>query len=81
MGRLTTKQSERLKTRYEGLISKGMSINQMARELGVSPQAVHQYLKTHKLMTVEMERRAENNIDNDSDLKDKDQTPRSEANG
>lgn len=63
MGRPTKPEGKRLKQRMQALVDRELSINEIARQTGKSAQAVQQYLSYHNMMTVEMRRRSEKNLD------------------
>lgn len=77
MPRMTEVERKRLLVDTERLINQGLSLNQIARLTGKSPQAVHQFLQRHNLMTVRMQRRAKKNVDNENATGDK-ETPTKE---
>jgi predicted transcriptional regulator len=64
MPRPTNAERKRLHATMENHVKSGLSTGQIARLLGKSQQAVHQYLVQHGLETRAMRERRENNLDN-----------------
>jgi predicted transcriptional regulator len=64
MPRPNASEQTRLRKTMETHINSGLSTGQIARLLGKSQQAVHQYLVNHGLETRAMRERRENNLDN-----------------
>lgn len=64
MPRPNAAQQKRMFAAMEGHVKNGLSTGQIARILGKSQQAVHQYLVNHGLETRTMRERRENNLDN-----------------
>lgn len=64
MTRPTTPERARLRRTMETHVRSGLSTGQIARLLGKSQQAVHQYLVAHGLKTKGMIAKAKNNLDN-----------------
>jgi predicted DNA-binding protein YlxM (UPF0122 family) len=71
MGRPTNAERVKLRAKIEILVKQDLSTSEIGRMTGKSAQAIHQYLRRNGLMTKEMARRAEINLDNDSDVIDK----------
>jgi predicted transcriptional regulator len=64
MGRPKPSEQTRLRKTMEAHVNSGLSTGQIARLLGKSQQAVHQYLVTHGLKTRTMREREKINLDN-----------------
>jgi predicted transcriptional regulator len=64
MPRPNASEQTRLRKTMETHIKSGLSTGQIARLMGKSQQAVHQYLVAHGLKTQGMIARAKNNLDN-----------------
>ncbi len=64
MARPNASEQTRLRKTMETHIKSGLSTGQIARLMGKSQQAVHQYLVAHGLKTQGMIARAKNNLDN-----------------
>jgi len=64
MARPNNSERVRLKRTMETHVKSGLSTGQIARLLGKSQQAVHQYLVAHGLKTRGMIAKAKNNLDN-----------------
>ena len=77
IGRPTNAERVKLRTKMKLLVEQDLSTSEIGRMTGKSAQAVHQYLRRNGLMTKEMARRAEINLDNDSGLNDKEGATRS----
>jgi predicted transcriptional regulator len=64
MARPNASEKKRMRETIEKHVNFGLSTGQIARLLGKSQQAVHQYLVNHGLETKVMRERRENNLDN-----------------
>ena len=64
MPRPNRAEQKRMHATMQKHVDSGLSTGQIARLLGKSQQAVHQYLVNHGLETRTMRERRENNLDN-----------------
>lgn len=66
MAGITREESGRLQMRIKIMCERGLSMNEMARQLGKTPQAVQQFIKRHDLETAAMRQSRLNRKDVDN---------------